>query len=150
MGSTADLADANHVMRYVPWSKLRRDAADVVLGFFPQAFQLRPDEAALSVNWIKYFPGAATQARDCVWALRRTRNVGALSAFAIAATSAIRTACLTRDVRVRIVHEPREGEPAHASIYHLPAEDLNLLSALAEDAFTEMLRNAEIPPEPGG
>jgi hypothetical protein len=143
-----NLPDEDHVMRYVPWGKLRRDEDDNVLGFLPQAFQLRPDEEALSVNWIEYFSDPATRRRDSVWAMRRAMGVGAKSAFAIGNVGRIKTTCLASGVKVRIVHEPKDNEPAHSAIRRVPRDDLNLLAALADEAFAEMMRNTDIPRQP--
>ena len=148
MPKISNLPDQDHVMRYVSWGKLRRDEDDKVLGFLPQAFQLRPDEPSLSVNWVEYFGDPDTRERDSVWALRRTRNAGTKSAFGIANVGKIKDICLSRNVRVRVVHEPRETEPAHASIRRLPVDDLILLAVLAEEAFTRLIRNADIPKQP--
>lgn len=145
-----NLPDEDHVMRHVPWKKLRRDEDDNVLGFLPQAFELRPDEEALSVNWVEFFSDPATRVRDSVWAMRKARDAGGKSAFGIGNVGKIKETCLARGIRVRILHEPRGNEPAHAGIRRLPPDDLTLLAALAEDAFTEMVRNADIPSQPEG
>lgn len=141
-----NLPDNDHVMRYVPWGRLRRDGDDNVLGVLPQAFQLRPDELSLSVNWVEFFSDPVTRVRDCVWAMRRARSAGTKSAFAIGNVAKIKDTCLKHGFKVRIVHEPKDNEPAHSAIRRLPPDDLTLLAALAEDAFSEMIRNTDIPP----
>lgn len=143
-----NLPDEHHVMRYVPWNRLRRDGEDNVLGFLPQAFQLRPDEESLSVNWVEFFRDPDTRVRDSVWAMRKARQTGGKSAFAVANVGTIKEKCLVHGVKVRIVHEPKDNEPAHSGIRRLPQEDLTFLAMLAEEAFTEMVRNSEIPPQP--
>jgi hypothetical protein len=140
-----NLPDQDRVMRHVPWKKLRRDGDDNVLGFLPQAFERRPDEDSLSVNWIEYFSDPTTRVRDCIWAMRKARKAGGQSAFAIGNVGQIKDTCLKRGHKVRIVHEPKDSEPAHSAIRRLPPDDLTLLAALAEDAFAEMVRNADIP-----
>jgi hypothetical protein len=144
-----NLPDQDRVMRHVPWKKLRRDGDDNVLGFLPTAFELRPDEDSLSVNWIEYFPDPATRVRDCIWAMRRARKAGGQSAFAIGNVGKIKDTCLKQGYRVRIVHEPNDNEPAHSAIRRLPRDDLTLLAALADDAFVEMVRNTDISVQPG-
>jgi hypothetical protein len=135
-------------MRYVAWGRLRKDEDDNVLGFLPHAFQRRSGEDALSVDWIEYFSDPATRNRDTVWAKRKAMGIGAKSAFAIGNVGKIKATCLASGTRVRIVHEPKENEPAHSAIRRLPQDDLNLLAALAAEAFTEMLLNADVPPQP--
>jgi hypothetical protein len=143
-----NLPDEDHVMRYVPWGKLRRDEDDSVLGFLPQAFQLRPEEEVLSVGWIEFFADPATRVQESVWALRRARQAGGKSAFAIGNVGKIKGTCRVHGTKVRILHEPTDDEPAHAGIRRLPWDDLILLTALAEDAFSEMIKNSDIPTQP--
>jgi hypothetical protein len=145
------LPDQDHVVRHVPWAKLRRDGDDNVLGFLPAAFERRPDEESLSVNWLECecFLEPTTRVRDCIWAMRKARKAGGKSAFAIGNVGKIKATCLEQGQKVRIVHEPKDGEPAHAGIRRLPRDDLKLLAALAEDAFVEMVRNGDIADQPG-
>jgi len=150
MNKVTNLRNEDHVMRYVPWGKLRRDGDDNVIGFLPQAFQLRPGEPSLSVNWLEFFPNPETRVRDCVWAMRKVRSVGAKSAFAIGNVGKIKDTCLKHGFSVRVVHEPKKCEPAHSAIRRLPPDDLTLLAALAEDAFIEMIHNAQVPGQSTG
>jgi hypothetical protein len=70
-GKGKNLPDEDHVIRYVPWGRLRKDEDDNVLGFLPQAFQLRPEEDYLSVNWVEYHDGdRESQIRLSVWDMR--------------------------------------------------------------------------------
>lgn len=139
------MPDEDHVMRYVPWGRLRRDEDDNVLGFNPDAFELRPGEESLSVDWMEFFSDPATRERDAVWAMRKTRGVGAKSAFAIGNVGKIKETCLVRGAKIRIVYEPEANNPAHSAIRRLPRDDIILLAALAEDAFARMVKNADIP-----
>ena len=152
MSKVTPLPDTDHVVRNVPWSKLRRDEDDNVLGFNPDAFQLRPDEnsdngweTSLSLNWLEFFQDPDTRLRDCVWAMRKTRKVGTKSRYAIANVLKIKEICAARDVKVRIVHEPRDEDKSHSGIRRLPPEDMKLFAALAEEAFTGMICEIDIP-----
>jgi hypothetical protein len=143
----SNLPDEDHVMRYVPWTRLRKDEDDNVLGFLPQAFELKLDEDALSVNWIEFYDGDwQTKIRDSVKAIRRSfdREIGKKSAFGIAKIRRVKEICLEAGVRVRIVHEPEERNPAHSTMRRLPREDLNLLQALADDAFVDLIHNVSV------
>lgn len=145
----SNIPNEDHVMRHVPWGKLRRDEDDNVLGFLPQAFERRPDEDALSVSWMEYYADPATRTRDAVWAMRKARSVGGKSVFAVANVGRIKEVCLeAAGAKVRIVHEPLDDWPSHAGIRRLPGEDLDLLDALAADAFSEMVPNQDIPSQP--
>ena len=81
--------------------------------------------------------------------MRKARHVGSKSRFAIGNVGRVKEACRARGLVVRIVHDPKDGEPAHSEIRRLPADDLILLTALAEEAFTRVVLNAGIPPESG-
>jgi hypothetical protein len=93
----ANLRDEDHVVRHVPWGRLRRDDDDTVVGILPQALQRRPDEESLSVSWLEYFSDPATRIRDTVWAIRRSRTVGGKSAFAIGNVRKIKDTCVTSE-----------------------------------------------------
>ena len=150
------LPDGDRVVRNVPWKKLLKDEDDNLLGgLLPIAFELRPDdtsptgfEESLSVNWLEYFTSPETRIRDCVWAMRKARDVGGKSAFAIGQVGAIKQVCSGRGSKVRVIYEPEDGNPSHAGIRRLPPNDLSLMAALAEEAFTGIVMNAEIPKEP--
>ena len=79
-----NLPDEDHVMRYVSWARLRRDEVTTRSVFAEQAFQLKPDEELLSVNWLEYFGGDRdTKIRMSVKIFRETITVGTKSAFGI-------------------------------------------------------------------
>jgi hypothetical protein len=139
-------------LRYVPWGRLRKDEDGNVIGFLPQAFRLREGEDYLSVNWLEYYEGDRdAQIRLSVWAIRASfpNPLGPKSAFGIANIARIKEIALSAGARLRIIHEP-EGDvnPGHAGVRRLPADDLTLLEALAADAFTERVSNAEIAKQP--
>jgi hypothetical protein len=146
-GKGKNLPDEDEVIRYVPWTRLRKDEDENVLGFLPHAFQLRPDEDYLSINWLQYHDGdRETQIRLSVWAIRDTfeKPLGAKSAFAIGNVAQIKKTCQACGSRVRVVHEPEPNNPGHSAIRQLPRDDLTLLEALASDAFTERVNNIDI------
>jgi hypothetical protein len=141
-----NLPNEDHVMRYVPWGKLRKDEDDKVLGFLGEAFKLKPDEDALSVNWLEYFDGdRETKIHESVKTFRSTLKVGSKSAFGIGNVSKIKEVCLAGGASVRIVYEPEDNNKSHSSIRRLPREDVMLLEALAADAFAELIHNSAIP-----
>ena len=141
-----NLPDNDHVMRYVPWGKLRRDEDDKVLGFLGEAFNLRPNEDSLSVNWLEYFNGdREAQIQASVITFRRTITVGTKSAFGVGNVAKIKGVCRSRGATVRIVYEPTDDNPSHSGIRRLPRDDAILLDALAADAFVELVHNTAIP-----
>ena len=150
-GRGTNLPNDDHVMRYVPWRRLRRDENDNVVGFLPQAFELREGEEYLSVNWLQFHEGdRGTQVRLSVWGIRESfeRPLGAKSAFAIGNVGMVKDICQKAGSRVRIVHEPEPQNPGHSAVRRLPRDDLSLLDALAADVFAERVDNSDIPPKP--
>jgi hypothetical protein len=141
-----NLPDEDHVMRYVPWGKLRKDGDDNILGFLGEAFKLKPEEDALSVNWLEYFEGDRdAKIQASVRTFRSTLTVGTKSAFGIGNVGKIKGVCRSRSANVRIVYEPTDNNKSHSGIRRLPRDDTILLDALAADGFAELIHNAAIP-----
>ena len=146
LGEGQGLADEDHIVRYVPWTKLLKDEDDNVLGFLPQAFELRPDEESLSVNWLEFFSGDRSEKkRQAIQAFRASVKVGKKSAFGIANVGEVKDTCLSSGARVRIVYMPEENNASHALIKHLPRTELALFEALATTAFSELVQNTAVP-----
>jgi hypothetical protein len=142
----AILPDEDHVVRYVPWARLRKDEYDNVIGFLPQAFELRMNEDSLSVSWLEYFNGdREKQLHAVVKELRNDRNLGKKSAFGVGKIEEIKRTCKDNNARVRIVYEPGRNIKSHSSIRNLPRNDLKLLEALAGEVFSELIRNIDVP-----
>lgn len=141
------LLDAHHVVRYVPWTKLRKDGDDNVLGFLPAAFELRATEESLSVNWLEYFTGDhQNQVTECVKEFRNGNfDVKKKSAFGVANVRKVKDIFQDSGKPVRIIYSPSPGNCSHSAIQKLPRDEFALFEALAADAFTEMVMNAQIP-----
>ena len=140
------LPPEHHVVRYVPWSKLRKDENDNVLGVLGEAFRLRETEKGLSVTWLEYFEGdRPAQVIKSVKAIRASNlRPGGKSGFAIGEIAAVTTACAERKHKIRVVHEPEDDNKAHASVRRLPRDDLELLELLATTAWSELVLNADV------
>ena len=136
----------HHVVRYVPWSKLRKDENDNVLGVPGEAFRLRPNEKALSTTWLEYFSGdRSTQVTSAVKAIRASNlKPGGKSGFAIGNVLAITTACAGRNHKIRVIHEPEDDNKAHTSVRRFPREDFELLELLAAAAWSELVLNTKV------
>ena len=140
-----NLPDEDHVMRYVPWSRLRKDEHENVIGFLWQAFELRQNESELSMNWLEYFDGDRDEKiRQSVRIFRQTRKVGPKSAYGIGNVGKIKRTCSEGGTQVRIVYDPEEVNLSHSVIRRLPRDDSSLLDALAADAFTDLLRDSAV------
>lgn len=146
LGKGQQLHDDHQIMRYVPWSKLRKDGDDNVLGFLGSAFELRDTEEYLSVNWLEYYPGNhSDQIEQCIKEFRDAFGVRRKSAFGVANVRKVKDLAQSNGKAIRIVYTPSQTHPSHTSIQKLPRNELSLFEALAADAFTEMILNSEIP-----
>jgi hypothetical protein len=143
------LPPEHHVVRYVPWSRLRKDEDDNVIGILGAAFRLRDDEEYLSATWAEYFPG---ERPECVAAavktIRRSSiKVTVRSGFAVGNVASIKDACLTDSGKhkIRIIHEVEEDNPAHTALRGWPRHNEPLLELLAQDVWCDVVLNKDVP-----
>jgi len=80
--------------------------------------------------------------------MRKARKIGSQSAFAIGQVGTVKEVSLARGFKVRVIYEPEDNNASHAGIRRLPPNDMSLMDALAVEAFTEMVMDADIPKEP--
>jgi hypothetical protein len=140
------LPDQDEVMRYVPWSRLRRDENENVIGVLPQAYAMRLDEEGLSVNWLEHFQGDRQERiNQSVAVFRATIEVGKKSAYAVGVVGVVKQTALAQNRELKIVYCPEENNQAHSEIRKIPDDDLALLQSLADDAFTYLVQNSSIP-----
>lgn len=137
------LLDDERIVRFVPWSKLRRDEDDNVVGVLPQAFELRESEEYLSATWCEYFDGNAHETLRCAIEAIRNSNltVGPKARFAVGAVGEVRGVVERRPNarKLRIIHEPEEDNLAHAALRHWPRGDDDLLALIAEDCWASCM-----------
>lgn len=139
----------HHIVRYVPWAKLRKDADENVLGVLGAAFKLREGENFLSATWAEYFSGTHEECLvAAVWAIRRSKiSVKPRSGFAVGNVARVRDACLSdrRPSRVRFIHEREPDNEAHAALRGWPIDNDDLLELIAEDPWSLVMLNKDIP-----
>ncbi len=140
------LPDADHVVRYVPWTRLLRDEDDKVLGLLLQAFQLRDGESSLSVNWLEYLNSdKSTNLAECVKAFRRVYKCGTKSGYAVASVGNVKAVFVRKQRVVRIVYEPSPNNKAHSAIHAKINDDLALLDELGGEFYKEFHFNSKFP-----
>jgi len=139
------LPDQDCVIRYVSPARLRRDEDGNILGFLPQAFALRDGEESLSVNWPGIYDGDhEASTKEVIWELRAANEIRRNSAFGIGSVGNIKEACKNNGAAVKIVYDPRKGIPSHSLIRNLPRDNPELLDALANDVFCDLVRNVDV------
>ena len=140
------LPHEHHVVRYIPFGKLRKDEDDNPIGILGAAFKLRDGELYLSTTWLEYFTGPRSdQITAAIQAVRASRlSVSAKSGFAIGRIGAIATTCAEHRHSIRIIHEPEDDNHAHAAVRRMPRNDDELLDILAAESWSELILNADV------
>ena len=135
-------------MRYVPWSRLRKDENDNVIGILGKAFAPRDDEEGISSTWLEYFQGnQTTQIIDAVHKYRKCLDIRPKSGFAIGKVEDILSACNQDNTRkeTRVVYLPNNCNKAHVEVKPMPSNDALLLELLATEAWSQLKLNSTIP-----
>ena len=146
-----NLPPEHHVIRYVPFGKLRKDENQTPIGIEYTAFLRRDDDDSLSVTWQEYFAGdQLTQITAAVRAIRASNlKPGGKSGFAIGNVATITAACTERRHKIRIIHWPEDDNKAHVDVRQIPRDDLELLEHLAASAWSTLVFNSSIFPAGG-
>lgn len=138
--SVTELPDGDHYVRVVPWTRVRKDADDNVLGVTAEAYRLRDSEDGLSGNWLEYAaPGKdqKTQLRATLKLIRTERTVGSKARLAISKVGTLKQLCSKRKNKVRVVHAPVGKNTAHAEIRRISRDDDELLELIATDGIVD-------------
>lgn len=109
---------------------MRDENTKAAIGIFPEAFSLREGERDLSVSWLEYFSG------DRMQRLRQVIDHAELElnprhGFATLQVGIFADICAAHSAKVRIIHEPTDGNPAHSSVHRYPRENQELVAVLA-------------------
>jgi hypothetical protein len=146
---TTYLPDEHHVVRYVPWARLRKDENDNVIGVLGAAFRLREDEEYLSATWAEFSEG---ERPECIVSAVKIIRASALqvttrSGFAVGNVGRVKAVCLSdqKRHRIRVSHEAEDDNRAHVALRGWPRDNEPLLDLLAEDAWSEIVLNKDIP-----
>ena len=145
------LPPEHHVVRNVPWGKLRKDDNDPekVIGVLGEAFKMRPVEDTLSTTWLEYFAGdRQKQIYGAIRAMRASKlEIKTKSGFAIGNVGKIAAATAARSHSIRVLHEPVDDNKAHVAVRRWPRDDMALFELLATEAWSELVlnHNEDIP-----
>jgi len=149
-----NIPDDDHVLRYAAYGRLyRHPDTDIPISLAPQAFRLRPsDEGDLSLTWIEYF-GLEVEAQvdQAVKSYRQSMDKpmtrSTKGAFGKAKVAKIIAAIkeFEAPVKVRVLHDPTEKNPAHSIISKFQDQNEELLELLAKEVFADLWLNSTIP-----
>jgi hypothetical protein len=143
-----DIPDDDHVMRHVPYNRLLKDEDGNVLGLLAHAFETRENEKDLSVNWLEHFKQIDYYQNvvATVHIYRATRNIKKKCHFSVGKVANILSTCKKHSAsKVKVVHDRIDDNPSHSAIIRLPNNDLELMEALASEAFLDNIPNTQIP-----
>lgn len=130
---------AHHLVRYVGKNRLRRDEDGRVIGLLPQAFFLRDNEQYLSSSHLEYQYGSYHQQIVMTIECFRTQlKVHKRDAFAIGNAGRIRSTCIASSQRIRLLHEPKDGQPAYIAVRNY-RDDPELCELLATEGWAEFV-----------
>ncbi len=143
------LPPEHHVVRYVPWARLRKDEEDNVLGVLGAAFRLRDGEDYLSATWAEFFhkDTRCEAVAAAVKAIRASKiTVKTRSGFAVGNVKQIKDCCLadSRKHKIRIIHEKETDNEAHAALRGWPRDNEPLMDLLAEEVWNTTVLNKDI------
>jgi hypothetical protein len=139
--ATNSLSDDHHVVRHVNYQQIDRDdATGAIRGIFPQAFELLPkDDGYLSASWLEFFAGSRICGVAAIAAcLARTRKVTAKQAFACGRVGDVKEACNEYGLKIRVLHETDDDNPAYTAIRRYQSDNHELLDLLANDAWSAL------------
>lgn len=145
------LPPEHHVVRNVPWARLRKDDADPekVVGVLGEAFKLREiDEGILSSTWVEYFAGAPNEKTEsAIKALRASKlKIAPKSGFVVGKVGLIAEIAAVKGYTIRVLHEPEDDNKAHTAIRRWPNDDMEFFELLASEVWSELVLNNSIPP----
>lgn len=143
------LPKTDHIIRYVSWGKLRKNAEETeIYGPSFAAFQLRPGETYLSATWCEFYEGDTREALRCAAeTMRQSSNfkVTSKGRFAVGVVEKISEYFQKQaGRRLRFVHEPTDENEAHCAVRGWPPDDFELLERLASEIWHETLTKADI------
>jgi hypothetical protein len=143
------LPPEHHIVRNVPWGKLRKDENDpeTVIGVLGEAFKMRPGEETLSTTWLEYFAGSRPEKiHNAICAMRASNlEIKPKSGFAFGKVGKIADVAAAHNYSIRVLHEPEDDNKAHVAVRRWPLDDITLFELLAADAWSELVLNQDIP-----
>jgi hypothetical protein len=144
------LPPERHIVRYVPWARLRKDEDDNVVGVLGAAFKLREGEEFLSATWSEFCKGETHE--ECVAAAVRCISASKIevktkSGFPIGMVRRIKDACFadSKQYKIRVIHEREDDNEAHVAVRRWPSDNDDLLALIAEEAWNTLLLNKDVP-----
>lgn len=143
MATGDSLPDEDHVARYCAPRTVQNG---VVLS---PAFERRPQDEYLSVNWLEFF-GATSTAEGVAQIREAFENKGFCARrsgrFAVLGVGTVRQLVLSEiDRALRILHWPVENDASHAGILDMQDNDIEVQRILASLVTAEQTFDAILP-----
>ena len=120
----------HHTARYCSGTRL------TTKGFAaPTAFHLRPGESYLSVQWLEYLNQTDrwSEIQEIINFLSRDMRLGSTAKIAVLNVGEICNHVYdSLGYRIRVLHEPEEGNAAHSGIHDTARDEMMIAELLAE------------------
>src|SRR5258708_5450168 len=117
-----------HVARHCRNRHIIKDSEGRPISVFGDAFALRENETYLSTGWVEFFAGVwRTQLSEVRNAMAAGRETKPKDGLAVMNVGKLQDAAGARSVRVRVLHEPNETNPAYTAVRGIPRQHHHLL-----------------------
>lgn len=145
--SDKSIPEDHSLVRYVPWTKLRKDENENVIGVLAIAFELRPDEDSLSANWLEFYQGdRATQFSSMIASARKSSLPPTKkSGFTAGICGEIHAVARSNSASIRILHAPVDRNDAHVELRRWPRENKDLFDLLADEVWADLVLTKDFP-----
>lgn len=142
------IPDADHFVRHIPGRLVNRRNG-VVVGCFPQAYELRSGEDYLSGSWLEHFnPPRETQLSGVLLEVKGyPRAIKRRDAFGVSQVARLKECGAQRSMRLRVLHEPSTANPvapAYAALRGIRREDQDICGLLAAALVTRAIDVTDI------
>jgi hypothetical protein len=131
------IPNEDDVVRHIHHKKIAFNDDGKIIGIFPQAFELRPNESTLSVSWLDCFAGTKEEKlKQTLASLEKVLDVGSKNGMAIASVGLLKDIAKQQsEIELRVAYAPTKLDIAHSEIHHLKRDDVALAEIMASDIF---------------
>ena len=111
-----------------------------MIGIFGDAFRLRDGEEFLSAMWVEHYAGTPSQQKaQAIADFSAAVSVKPKDRFVRGNVGAIKAACAAHGNAIRVTHEPVPTLASHAAVRRFNDKKPELLEALAQEAWAEIV-----------
>lgn len=141
-----NIPNEDDVVRHIHHKKLAFNDNGEIIGIFPQAFEMRPNESTLSVSWLDCFLGTKEEKlQQTLVSLKKVLDVKPRNGMAIANVGLLKEIAKQQsEISLRIAYAPTKLDIAHSEIHHLRRDDDALAEVMATSLFKTIKKVKDI------